>query len=87
MGGGKRLFYRRYYPFFLSNERSRHLMTGVGAYFYITWGIWLRHCLNGRHDEFELVWPSILTSLPTVRRKRDRSSTMNIDGNIKKKDL
>ncbi|KAK4957825.1 alkaline ceramidase ydc1, partial [Elasticomyces elasticus] len=23
-----------------------HLMTGLGAYFYITWGIWLRHCLD-----------------------------------------
>ncbi|GAM83561.1 hypothetical protein ANO11243_015490 [Dothideomycetidae sp. 11243] len=36
-----------------------HLMTGTGAYFYITWGIWLRHCLNGRQDEFELYWPQV----------------------------
>ena len=47
-----------------------HLMTGVGAYFYIVWGIWLRHCLNGRQDEFEMVWPSVATSLPQVVRKR-----------------
>lgn len=44
-------------------------MTGVGAYFYIVWGVWLRHCLNGRQDEFEMVWPSILTSLPRIERK------------------
>ncbi|KAF2156038.1 alkaline ceramidase [Myriangium duriaei CBS 260.36] len=43
-----------------------HLMTGTGAYFYITWGIWLRHCLNGRQDEYELVWPNKLTSLPLI---------------------
>lgn len=45
-------------------------MTGTGAYFYIVWGVWLRHCLNGRQDEFELKWPSILTSLPSVVRKK-----------------
>lgn len=47
-----------------------HLMTGTGAYFYIVWGIWLRHCLNGRQDEFELIWPSLWTSLPRVERRR-----------------
>jgi dihydroceramidase len=40
-------------------------MTGVGAYFYLVWAIWLRHCLNGRQEEFELRWPSIY-SLPEV---------------------
>ena len=47
-----------------------HLMTGVGAYFYIVWGIWLRHCLNGQQDEFEMIWPSIWTSLPRVERRQ-----------------
>lgn len=47
-----------------------HLMTGYGAYFYIVWGIWLRHCLNGRQDEFEMVWPSVWASIPRVERKR-----------------
>lgn len=45
-----------------------HAMTGTGAYFYIQWGIWLRHCLNGRQDEYEMVWPSILTSIPRMER-------------------
>lgn len=45
----------------------RHLMTGTGAYFYIMWGIWLRHCLNGRQEEYDLHWPSIF-SLPDVVR-------------------
>ncbi|CAD0113787.1 unnamed protein product [Aureobasidium uvarum] len=36
------------------------------AYFYIVWGVWLRHCLNGRQDEFKLVWPSMFTSLPSI---------------------
>jgi hypothetical protein len=44
-------------------------MTGLGAYFYIVWGIWLRHCLEGRSDEYELVWPSLWTSVPEVVRR------------------
>lgn len=32
-------------------------------------GLWLRHCLNGRQDEYELVWPNLVFSLPTVERK------------------
>ena len=51
-----------------------HLMTGVGAYFYIVWGIWLRHCLNGQQDEVEMIWPGILTSLPRVERKNHHAS-------------
>lgn len=32
-------------------------MTGLGAYMYIIWGIWLRHCLNNRQEEYYLSWP------------------------------
>ena len=45
-------------------------MTGLGAYYYITWGIWLRHCLNGRQEEYRLVWPSFF-SLPEIVRSVD----------------
>jgi dihydroceramidase len=41
-------------------------MTGTGAYFYLVWGTWLRHCLNGRKDEYVLKWPSIFFSLPEI---------------------
>ncbi|KAF2842445.1 alkaline ceramidase-like protein [Patellaria atrata CBS 101060] len=61
-----------------------HLMTGTGAYFYIIWGIWLRHCLNGRQDEFELVWPRLFTSLPNIERRYDVSSTPVQNGTVKK---
>lgn len=40
-------------------------MTGIGAYYYIIWAIWLRHCLNERQDEFVLKWPSVF-SIPEV---------------------
>jgi dihydroceramidase len=50
-------------------------MTGTGAYFYIVWGIWLRHCLNRRQNEYTLKWPSIFTSLPEVVRVDDASSS------------
>ena len=49
----------------LTDMLRRHLMTGTGAYFYIQWGIWLRHCLNGRQEEYDLMWPR-LWSLPEV---------------------
>ncbi|OXV10022.1 hypothetical protein Egran_02207 [Elaphomyces granulatus] len=55
---------------FLEGHGWWHLMTGIGAYFYITWGIWLRHCLNKRQNEFHVVWPrfwhfpSIVRTIP-----------------------
>jgi dihydroceramidase len=52
-------------------------MTGLGAYFYIVWGIWLRHCLEGRADEYELHWPSLWTSVPDVVRRRPAASAAN----------
>lgn len=42
-------------------------MTGTGAYFYIVWGIWLRHCLNYRHDKYELYWPDWFTMPEVVK--------------------
>jgi dihydroceramidase len=45
-----------------------HLMTGVGAYYYIAWGIWLRHHLNGTQDQVRLIWPRMFTSVPEVVR-------------------
>jgi dihydroceramidase len=49
----------------------RHIMTGFAAYYNLTWGIWLRYCLNGTQDEVELVWPSLFTSVPTVVRRKN----------------
>jgi dihydroceramidase len=45
-----------------------HLGTGLGAFHYITWGVWLRHCLNGRQDEFEMIWPTLF-SIPVCVKK------------------
>ncbi|KAL9092292.1 MAG: hypothetical protein Q9165_004466 [Trypethelium subeluteriae] len=58
-----------------------HLMTGVGAYFYITWGIWLRHCLDGRQDEFELYWPRTTTSLPMIVKRKVMNGSVNGSAN------
>ena len=70
MVGGKSLRRSKQaiFPILLLTETvARHLMTGTGAYFYIQWGIWLRHCLNGRQEEYDLIWPR-LWSLPEVVR-------------------
>ncbi|KKK18847.1 alkaline phytoceramidase [Aspergillus ochraceoroseus] len=63
---------------FLEGHGWWHLMTGIGAYLYIVWGIWLRHCLNKRQEEYHLWWPHIW-NIPEVIRT---SSTMN--GSAKK---
>lgn len=54
--------------FVLEGHGWWHLMTGTGAYYYIVWGVWLRHCLNYRQDEYELVWPNFWTVPDVVRR-------------------
>ncbi|KAI1327569.1 alkaline phytoceramidase [Xylariaceae sp. FL0255] len=43
-----------------------HLMTGIGAYFYIMWRVWIHMCLDGVEDKYQLFWPSLL-SFPEVR--------------------
>jgi len=60
-------------------------MTGLGAYCYIVWGIWLRHCLNGKQDEYELVWPKIY-NLPEIARVAPLNSSNSVvpDGHSKK---
>lgn len=61
----------------------RHIMTGVGAYLYIIWGIWLRHCLNNRQDEYHLRWarfwhiPEVIRTSPVSENEvaRDKKFT------------
>ncbi|KAL5374525.1 hypothetical protein DPSP01_011888 [Paraphaeosphaeria sporulosa] len=72
--------------FFLELHGWWHLMTGLGGYCYIVWGIWLRHCLNGRQDEFKLHWPR-LTTMPMVVKTQnaaDRHASYLTNGVTKK---
>lgn len=55
-------------------EKILTLLPIAFSYYYIVWGIWLRHCLNGRQDEFEMTWPSIMFSFPRVERKHTSSN-------------
>ncbi|KAL2828919.1 ceramidase [Aspergillus cavernicola] len=57
-----------------------HLMTGTGAYHYIVWGIWLRHCLNNRQEEYYLRW-SHFWSIPEVVQTSIKSTA---NGSAKK---
>ncbi|KAF3480248.1 alkaline phytoceramidase [Arthroderma uncinatum] len=54
-----------------------HVLTGIGAYMYITWGIWLRHCLHGRRDEYKLHWPRFYNAADIVRVQDTPKSTVN----------
>ena len=81
MGGGKSETIRQSIPTKL-NMNNRHIMTGIGAYFYITWGIWLRHCLNGRQEEYALVWPHLI-SLPEIVKAPDADGVSKKTGQKK----
>ena len=60
-------------------------MTGMGAYCYIIWGIWLRHCLNERQDEYEFVWPQLYRIPEIVRVKAEIASNgSSQNGQVKK---
>ncbi|KAI0188389.1 alkaline dihydroceramidase [Astrocystis sublimbata] len=50
-----------------------HLMTGIGAYYYIVWRIWIQRCLDGDEDKFRLYWPSVF-HLPEVMSVNDLPS-------------
>jgi dihydroceramidase len=53
--------------FLLEGHGWWHLLTGVGAYYELMYGIYLRHCLDRRQNEYRLVWSSVF-SIPDVRR-------------------
>lgn len=71
-------------PATAANLYRRHLMTGIGAYFFIAWGTWLRHCLNGKQDQYELRWPRLITSLPVIVRKYPARGSSLANGTSKK---
>lgn len=43
-----------------------HVFTGLGAYYWLIWRIWLETCLDGREGDFMLNWPSVFTSVPRI---------------------
>ena len=69
--------------FFLEGHGWWHLMTGLGAYCYIVWGIHLRRVLNGQQDDYEMVWPHFW-SLPEIVRK-SRTGNTQVEADIKAK--
>jgi hypothetical protein len=71
--------------FICANRSHRHLLTGLGAYCYIVWGIWLRHCLNGRQDEYQLVWPRLFSLPEIVSVKRQPVANGSIPNGSSKK--
>lgn len=47
---------------------------------YIVWGIWLRHCLSGRQDEYELYWPRFYRWPDVVRVEKEIPKPVHLDG-------
>lgn len=46
----------------------------MGAYLYITWGIWLRHILDGEQEEYYLSWPHFWSFPGIVRTSTTKHS-------------
>jgi len=61
-----------------------HIMTGVGAYYYLVWGIWLRKCLNDKQDDYELHWNGFFRSFPTIVRTTKALNSDLQNGGAKK---
>ncbi|KAJ9616166.1 alkaline ceramidase ydc1 [Knufia peltigerae] len=68
--------------FFLEGHGWWHLMTGIGAYFYILWAIHLRHVLNGDQEHFRLVWDRFFQLPEVVRISDPPSKEKNCSGAI-----
>ena len=68
--------------FFLEGHGWWHLMTGLGAYCYIVWGIHLRRVLNGEQDEYQMIWPNVWTLPEVVRKKVSTSSSTKVNGTV-----
>lgn len=47
-------------------------------------GVYLRHCLNGDQDKFDLIWPSIFT-IAVIKRKRPETDGEVVDGAVETK--
>jgi dihydroceramidase len=60
------------YGILLEGHGWWHVMTGIGAYCYIVWGIWLRHVLNSNQEQYKLSWPH-LYSLPEIVKTESTS--------------
>ncbi|KAJ5217339.1 hypothetical protein N7468_010347 [Penicillium chermesinum] len=61
---------------FLEGHGWWHIMTGIGAYLYIVWGIQLRHCLKGQQDDYHLHWARVW-HIPDVVRTAPSSKGAN----------
>ncbi|KAH8594344.1 ceramidase [Bisporella sp. PMI_857] len=64
-----------------------HIMTGIAAYYNLTWAVWLSYCRDGKQDEVRLVWPSLFTAVPDVVKKNNVKSSHDIDSSISKKGI
>lgn len=61
----------------------RHLMTGVGSYFYIVWAIWLRYCMTQSQDKYALRWPSVVFSIPEVVLREELKPAAGSNGHLR----
>ncbi|RMZ75941.1 hypothetical protein DV738_g5241, partial [Chaetothyriales sp. CBS 135597] len=56
--------------FLLEGHGWWHLMTAIGSYCYIVWGIHLRRVLNRQQEEYVMFWPNIWTLPEIVKKKK-----------------
>lgn len=61
-----------------------HIFTGLGAYYFIIWRVWLTRCLDGSEREFMLHWPSPFTSVPKVVPRFGPTKANGVNGSHKK---
>lgn len=58
-----------------------HVFTGLGAYYWVIWRMWLERCLDGEEGVFMLNWPSMFKSVPRILPRPRQGTRMNGNGN------
>ncbi|OAQ64145.1 alkaline phytoceramidase [Pochonia chlamydosporia 170] len=57
----------------LRPDADTFCLGGNLAYYYLVWGIWLRRCLEGQGQEYDLYWPRVLLSIPEIRKEQRKA--------------
>jgi dihydroceramidase len=62
----------------MPSDINRHILTGLGVYYYIVFLIYLRLCLEGNRRKFNFIWA--YGFLPHIERKDIGKENGNANG-------
>ena len=63
-----------------SIKKIRHILTGLGVYYYIQFLLYLRLCLEGKRKQINFVWE--FGVLPHVDKRKGWEANGNMNGTV-----